>query len=61
MNPFSFSGKVFEKAGVNVSVIHGRLGAEAIRQLSSRGKKLKGENLPFLSLVSVQSFILLTL
>ena len=61
MNPFSFSGKVFEKAGVNVSIIHDRLGAEAIRQLSSRGKKLKGENHPFLSLVSVQSFILLTL
>ena len=38
---------MFEKAGINVSVVHGRLGPEAIKQMTSRGKKLKGENLPF--------------
>ncbi|XP_054644737.1 oxygen-dependent coproporphyrinogen-III oxidase, mitochondrial [Dunckerocampus dactyliophorus] len=42
-------GKVFEKAGVNVSVVFGHLTEEAARQMRSRGKVLKGKNgkLPF--------------
>ncbi|XP_069801666.1 oxygen-dependent coproporphyrinogen-III oxidase, mitochondrial [Dendropsophus ebraccatus] len=42
-------GKVFEKAGVNVSVVHGYLSAEAIQQMKSRGKemKMKDGKLPF--------------
>lgn len=34
-------GRVFEKVGVNVSVVHGRLGAQAQRSLSAR-KELPG-------------------
>lgn len=42
-------GKVFEKAGVNVSVVHGYLSEESIRQMKSRGKSLKTKDgkLPF--------------
>ncbi|XP_008290259.1 oxygen-dependent coproporphyrinogen-III oxidase, mitochondrial [Stegastes partitus] len=42
-------GKVFEKAGVNVSVVFGNLTEEAARQMRSRGKVLKGKDgkLPF--------------
>lgn len=42
-------GKVFEKAGVNVSVVFGYLTEEAARQMRSRGKVLKGKDgkLPF--------------
>ncbi|KAM3935716.1 oxygen-dependent coproporphyrinogen-III oxidase, mitochondrial [Leptodactylus fuscus] len=42
-------GKVFEKAGVNVSVVHGYLSQEAIQQMRSRGKDLKTKDgkLPF--------------
>uniref|UniRef100_A0AAQ6IJH5 Oxygen-dependent coproporphyrinogen-III oxidase, mitochondrial n=1 Tax=Anabas testudineus TaxID=64144 RepID=A0AAQ6IJH5_ANATE len=42
-------GKVFEKAGVNVSVVFGSLTEEAARQMRSRGKVLKGKDgkLPF--------------
>ncbi|XP_030640272.1 oxygen-dependent coproporphyrinogen-III oxidase, mitochondrial [Chanos chanos] len=42
-------GKVFEKAGVNVSVVYGNLTEEAARQMRSRGKVLKGKDgkLPF--------------
>ncbi|XP_061682174.1 oxygen-dependent coproporphyrinogen-III oxidase, mitochondrial isoform X2 [Syngnathoides biaculeatus] len=42
-------GKVFEKAGVNVSVVFGNLTEEAARQMKSRGKVLKGKDgkLPF--------------
>ncbi|MBN3303551.1 oxygen-dependent coproporphyrinogen-III oxidase, mitochondrial [Amia ocellicauda] len=41
--------KVFEKAGVNVSVVFGHLTEEAAKQMTSRGKKLKGKDgkLPF--------------
>ncbi|OCT93874.1 hypothetical protein XELAEV_18011545mg [Xenopus laevis] len=41
--------KVFEKAGVNVSVVHGYLSEESIRQMKSRGKSLKTKDgkLPF--------------
>lgn len=37
-------GKVFERAGVNVSVVSGYLTEEAARQMRSRGKVLKGKN-----------------
>ncbi|CAH1799062.1 unnamed protein product [Owenia fusiformis] len=40
-------GKTFEKAGVNVSVVHGMLPAGAAQQMRSRGKKLKEGKLPF--------------
>ena len=33
-------GNVFEKAGVNVSVVHGTLSQESARQMRSRGKEL---------------------
>lgn len=37
-------GKVFEKAGVNVSVVSGHLTEEAAKQMRSRGKVLKGKD-----------------
>lgn len=37
-------GKVFEKAGVNVSVVSGYLTEEAAKQMTSRGKVLKGKD-----------------
>ncbi|KAJ8256210.1 hypothetical protein COCON_G00200740 [Conger conger] len=42
-------GTVFEKAGVNVSVVYGNLTEEAAKQMRSRGKVLKGKDgkLPF--------------
>ena len=42
-------GNVFEKAGVNVSVVHGRLPQSAIKQMNTRGHKLPEgkENMPF--------------
>ncbi|XP_069493304.1 oxygen-dependent coproporphyrinogen-III oxidase, mitochondrial [Ambystoma mexicanum] len=42
-------GNVFEKAGVNVSVVHGHLSEESIQQMKSRGKSLKTKDgkLPF--------------
>ncbi|XP_077464047.1 oxygen-dependent coproporphyrinogen-III oxidase, mitochondrial [Stigmatopora argus] len=42
-------GKLFEKAGVNVSVVFGNLTEEAAKQMRSRGKVLKGKDgkLPF--------------
>ncbi|PVD28601.1 hypothetical protein C0Q70_11194 [Pomacea canaliculata] len=40
-------GTVFEKAGVNVSVVSGSLPASAAQQMRSRGKKLEGDDLPF--------------
>ena len=41
-------GEVFEKAGVNVSVVHGILPPQAIRQMRSRGKELLDDkDLPF--------------
>ncbi|XP_065055254.1 oxygen-dependent coproporphyrinogen-III oxidase-like [Rhopilema esculentum] len=36
-------GSVFEKAGVNISVVHGRLPPEAVKQMRSRGKDIGGE------------------
>lgn len=41
-------GKVFEKAGVNVSVVSGYLTEEAAKQMRSRGKVLKGKDGEFL-------------
>lgn len=45
-------GKIFEKAGVNVSVVSGNLTEEAARQMRSRGKVLKGKDgkLPFIAM-----------
>nr|CAG4641625.1 EOG090X04L5 [Eurycercus lamellatus] len=40
-------GATFEKAGVNVSVVHGVLPAQAVQQMRSRGKDLEGKDLPF--------------
>ena len=41
-------GKTFEKAGVNVSVVHGSLPPAAVAQMRSRGKDfVDGKNLPF--------------
>ncbi|XP_041352280.1 oxygen-dependent coproporphyrinogen-III oxidase-like [Gigantopelta aegis] len=40
-------GTVFEKAGVNVSVVTGKLPKGAIQQMRSRGKIIEGEDLPF--------------
>ncbi|XP_062563073.1 oxygen-dependent coproporphyrinogen-III oxidase [Armigeres subalbatus] len=40
-------GDVFEKAGVNVSVVHGMLPQGAIQQMRSRGKQLADGDLPF--------------
>lgn len=40
-------GKVFEKAGVNISVVSGNLPPGAVTQMRSRGKKLEGQHLPF--------------
>jgi coproporphyrinogen III oxidase len=40
-------GKVFEKAGVNVSVVHGQLPAAAVAQMRSRGKEALGGSGPF--------------
>jgi len=37
-------GEVFEKAGVNVSVVFGLLSEEAARQMRSRGKSLKAKD-----------------
>lgn len=41
------NGKTFEKAGVNVSVVHGTLPVDAVRQMKARGKDLVGKELPF--------------
>lgn len=41
-------GKVFEKAGVNISVVSGQLPPGAVAQMNSRGKGLNAKNqLPF--------------
>lgn len=41
-------GEVFEKAGVNISVVKGHLPPQAVQQMRSRGKKLsEGSKLPF--------------
>lgn len=40
-------GKVFEKAGVNISVVSGVLPAAAVAQMRSRGKQLSEGKLPF--------------
>lgn len=40
-------GEVYEKAGVNISVVHGKLPFGAVAQMRARGKDLQGENLPF--------------
>ncbi|KAE8905824.1 Oxygen-dependent coproporphyrinogen-III oxidase [Phytophthora fragariae] len=41
-------GNVFDKAGVGVSIIHGKLPPAAVKQMTARGKDLKeGAELPF--------------
>lgn len=47
-NLLSFvTGKVFEKAGVNVSVVYGNLPLAAVEQMRSRGNDLTGNKFPF--------------
>lgn len=40
-------GRVFEKAGVNISVVSGTLPPAAVQQMRSRGKNLQNAELPF--------------
>ncbi|XP_013166009.1 PREDICTED: oxygen-dependent coproporphyrinogen-III oxidase isoform X2 [Papilio xuthus] len=40
-------GRVFEKAGVNISVVSGTLPPAAVQQMRSRGKNLQSSELPF--------------
>lgn len=40
-------GNVFEKAGVNISVVHGILPPNAIQQMRARGKSMQEGSLPF--------------
>lgn len=40
-------GKVFEKAGVNTSIVHGKLPPRAVEQMKSRGHDLGEGELPF--------------
>ncbi|XP_045498975.1 oxygen-dependent coproporphyrinogen-III oxidase isoform X1 [Colias croceus] len=40
-------GRVFEKAGVNISVVSGKLPPAAVQQMRTRGKNFDGKELPF--------------
>ncbi|XP_052711620.1 oxygen-dependent coproporphyrinogen-III oxidase-like [Crassostrea angulata] len=40
-------GLVFEKAGVNISVVHGNLPPAAVAQMRARGRAMEGKTLPF--------------
>jgi coproporphyrinogen III oxidase len=40
-------GDVFEKAGVNISVVHGELGAAAVKAMKSRHKEIAEGNVTF--------------
>lgn len=41
-------GHTFEKAGVNISVVHGNIPPGAVQQMNSRGKNLpEGQEMPF--------------
>ena len=39
-------GDVFEKAGVNISVVHGQLPVQAVEQMKSRGHQFVARNMP---------------
>lgn len=49
-------GTVFEKAGVNISVVHGMLPSGAAQQMRARGKKLREGKLPFFA-VGISSVV----
>ncbi|XP_050092839.1 oxygen-dependent coproporphyrinogen-III oxidase isoform X1 [Anopheles aquasalis] len=49
-------GDIFEKAGVNISVVHGNLPKGAVQQMRSRGKQLAEGELPFFA-IGVSSVI----
>lgn len=40
-------GRIFEKAGVNISVVSGKLPPPAVQQMKSRGKNFENKELPF--------------
>lgn len=41
-------GSTYEKAGVNISVVHGKIPPQAVAQMNARGKKLpEGKEMPF--------------
>ena len=41
-------GSLFSKAGVNISVVHGKIPPQAVAQMNARGKKLpEGKEMPF--------------
>ncbi|CAF1127083.1 unnamed protein product [Adineta ricciae] len=39
-------GEIFEKAGVNISVVHGKLPVQAIEQMRARGHQFTSRNVP---------------
>src|SRR5690606_36101233 len=46
-------GNMFEKAGVNVSVVHGTLSQDSARQMRSRGKEVPDQSLFYATGISL--------
>ena len=53
-----FTGDVFEKAGINISVVYGVLPPEAVKQMKSRGKDLSDDSVNFFATGICNLFIL---